>query len=1108
MAEIIEIITRYTAEVAQYQKSVQDIIAEQKKFIDGQTAIQNNDKKTTSALILAANSRKKLLEEETKNLKPLESGLKTAFNVPQIKVFNEQIAKSKENIALLKGETEKTGNIFSGLKDQLAGVGAGIAAAFSIGAIISFGKQSIQAFLEAEKSAKLLETAIKNVAGGDDSAVAKFLEQSKELQKITIFSDEQIQAAQTLAFQFGLTQKQVEELIPVITDFASATGQDLQSALESVLRATQGQARALKVYGINIESTGNKAKDLIQITDQLNKKFEGQAKIVGETAAGAIERAKNQFGEFEELVGGGLINVFEGFIGTVDVLTGHLFGLVPAFDANSEAVIGFGKSTAEAQKDVEKFQKTIDTFIQAQLKTKLQLLIDTGGSAEEIDKVKKSLQGFNEEEFKQLSLNKLNDEELIKLAESFQAVSDSANQVTPELKAANEELKKLQQSGAAPDLIKAQQAIVDSLVAVPKAIQTISSEALKQLLEDSKKEVGVVKLSSEEKLRIIKEELQKRGLAESNSLAQLKQKRQDFEKQLEDLPLTPLGKPIDPKEQQRLIKAISDTQKLIDEITGKASEERQKKAKEEADNLLKIQEENSKKLLDLKIKSADDLAAIRVADDPIKKLDAEYDKRLQDAVRVFNLSKKSAEDRANLAETLSNVELTFERQIADETLKIKTDLANKLKDLNEKNLKEDLADTLATIDLSTSEQKLAIQKQFNQKADFTKQATDAFEKEISRIEINADIVKNQEILKSDVATNQEKINAQKKLNDDLAALYGLDVKNVEDANNEKIKSFEKTFNDISGLANQLFSDIAAFQSAQISAQINELEKLSQDQQNASDAEISRITKLNSDKLISQKDYDAQIQKLNEKKVANEKKIQAEIAALKKKQAERDKDQAIFNIILNTAQAVIAALASVPPNVPLSIAVAAVGAAELALAISTPIPQFKKGTKGKQGSGLSLVGEEGPEVVQLPHGSQVLPHPQLKKNRRFIDAMFDNNLDELIQTEYINPAIIKETTKRSFLKEQITEVVYKEKVIHIAPRLQEGQSKNEVEKQKAFAQNIAQSFTAQISNTIKTDSIDEYGMARVLAKDRKHDKAFADYLAEKIGEHFKEDSRHK
>lgn len=1104
-SEIIEIITKYTAEVAEYKKAVDDIISQQNKFIANQLGIKDGSVNVTKTLTAAANSRKKLLEEETKNLKSLEAGLKTAFNIPQIKVFNEQIAQSKSNIALLKGETEKTGGLFSGLKSQLAGVGAGIAAAFSVGAIISFGKQSIQAFLEAEKSAKLLETAIKNVAGGDDSAVAKFLEQSKELQKTTIFSDEQIQSAQTLAFQFGLTQKQVEELIPVIADFASATGQELQPALESVLRATQGQARALKVYGINIESTGNKAKDLIQITEQLNKKFEGQAKIVGETTAGAIERAKNQFNELEEVVGGGLINVFEGLVGTVDVLTGHLFELVPAFDANSEAVVGFGKSTLEAKKDIEAFQKTIDTFIQSQLKTKLQLLIDTGGSKEEIDNVKKSLQAFNEEEFRQLSLNKLNDTELIKLAESFQSVADSANQVTPELKAANEELKRLQQSGAAPDLIKAQQAIVDSLISVPKAIQTISSEALQQLLDDSKKEVGVVRLSSEEKLRIIKEELQKRGLAETNSLAQLKQKLQDFQKQLEDLPLTPLGKPVDPAEFKRISDEIKKLNDQINEITGKASEERTKKAKEEADKLLKIQEDNSKKLLDLKIKSAEDLAAIQVADDPIKKLDAEYDKRLQDAVRVFNLSKKSVEDRANLAETLSNIELAFERQIANETLKIKTDLANKLKDLNEKNLKEDLADTLATIDLSTSEQKLAIQKQFNEKADFTKTATDAFEKEISRIEINADIVKNKEILKSDIATNQEKINAQKKLNDDLASLYGLDVANVEDANNEKIKSFEKTFNDISGLANQLFSDIAAFQSAQISAQIDELEKLNEQQQTATDKELERLQKLNSDKLISQKDYDAQVKILQDKKLANEKKIQAEISALKKKQAEQAKALQIFEAIINTARAVAEAL----PNIPLSIAVGALGAVEVALILATPIPAFKKGTKGKQGSGLSLVGEEGAELVQLPHGSQVLPHPQLKKNRRFIDAMFDNNLDDLIQTDYINPALIKETTKRSLLKEQITQVVYKEKIIQIAPRLQEQQSKNEIEKQKVFAQNIAQSFSTQITNTIKTDGIDEYGMMRALAKHRKHDKAFADYLAEQIVTGLSnEDSRYK
>lgn len=57
-----------------------------------------------------------------------------------------------------------------------------------------------------------------------------------------------------------------------------------------------------------------------------------------------------------------------------------------------------------------------------------------------------------------------------------------------------------------------------------------------------------------------------------------------------------------------------------------------------------------------------------------------------------------------------------------------------------------------------------------------------------------------------------------------------------------------------------------------------------------------------------------------------------------KQAKFEKDAAIANIILNTAAAVVKAL----PNIPLSIAAGVIGAAQLAVAIATPLPKFYKG----------------------------------------------------------------------------------------------------------------------------------------------------------------------
>lgn len=102
------------------------------------------------------------------------------------------------------------------------------------------------------------------------------------------------------------------------------------------------------------------------------------------------------------------------------------------------------------------------------------------------------------------------------------------------------------------------------------------------------------------------------------------------------------------------------------------------------------------------------------------------------------------------------------------------------------------------------------------------------------------------------------------------------------------------------------------------------------------------------------------------------KRQKEIANRENKAKQK---QAIFNIAIDTAQGVISALASTPPNVPLSILVGALGAAQIAVVASQKIPQYKDGTMNHSG-GLMLVndgsGSNFQEKVITPDGKEFTP----------------------------------------------------------------------------------------------------------------------------------------
>lgn len=82
--------------------------------------------------------------------------------------------------------------------------------------------------------------------------------------------------------------------------------------------------------------------------------------------------------------------------------------------------------------------------------------------------------------------------------------------------------------------------------------------------------------------------------------------------------------------------------------------------------------------------------------------------------------------------------------------------------------------------------------------------------------------------------------------------------------------------------------------------------------------------------------------------------------IQRRQAQQQKQNAIFNILINTAQGITAALTSIPPNVPLSIAIGAIGAIQAGVVAAQQIPEFWKGTDNAP-QGWALVDEKRPEV---------------------------------------------------------------------------------------------------------------------------------------------------
>lgn len=137
-----------------------------------------------------------------------------------------------------------------------------------------------------------------------------------------------------------------------------------------------------------------------------------------------------------------------------------------------------------------------------------------------------------------------------------------------------------------------------------------------------------------------------------------------------------------------------------------------------------------------------------------------------------------------------------------------------------------------------------------------------------------------------------------------------------------------------------------------------------------DKELSAIDIAEQKERGTYVEKDAIAKKYDAQRLAAKKKQQAEEKAIKKKAAQDEKQAAIIGIILNTALGVMKA----SPIIPLMVATAALGAVQLGLAASQPIPEFSKGgiLNGKshaQGGISAIVG--GTTPVELEGGEAII-----------------------------------------------------------------------------------------------------------------------------------------
>ena len=364
-------------------------------------------------------------------------------------------------------------------------------------------------------------------------------------------------------------------------------------------------------------------------------------------------------------------------------------------------------------------------------------------------------------------------------------------------------------------------------------------------------------------------------------------------------------------------------------------------------------------------------------------------------------------------ERINNVNAYGEaRKVADEKQKqAMKDAANETKKANDKINKSNTA--------AATKAKKAHEKAINERIQSIKQATQEEIREVKSLYVDKKITAQEaedrilEITKNGTAKQIENLESllatekdnsassvaiAKALTASKAALYDENVKNHKDS--------EQLIDDMLDEADE--AELESIQKTEDATLASEEKKkqakldtmyASVDAANAMFDLGSALMEREQENLsFSQKKELENFKGTEEQKEKLEKKHAAEQLKLRRKMAILDKAQAIFNIGVNTATGITAALAT--GNIPLSIVIGIMGAAQLAAVAAKPLPKFKDGVTDF-GGGLAVVSDgAGDEIIETPTGTYLAKGEQtlnLPKHTNVYTAeeskrMLSNNFD--------------------------------------------------------------------------------------------------------------------
>ena len=147
-----------------------------------------------------------------------------------------------------------------------------------IGGTVDFLQESVAAASEAEAAQKRLATAMSTNGVATEGNRQAFADLAAEMQRTTVYEDDQIVALEAMATQLGVLPEQMDGAVKAAANLASGLGIDLEQAMKMVVKANNESFTAFQKLGISIDEARVKSEGLPYILEQINADMGGQAR--------------------------------------------------------------------------------------------------------------------------------------------------------------------------------------------------------------------------------------------------------------------------------------------------------------------------------------------------------------------------------------------------------------------------------------------------------------------------------------------------------------------------------------------------------------------------------------------------------------------------------------------------------------------------------------------------------------------------------------------------------------------------------------------------------------------------------------------------------------